>query len=111
MTNNTQPLLTPREAASYLNIAVGTLSNWRHLKRHDLPFLRMGNRIRYKLKDLEAFMSVDTVMDSISKRKHKKPPVVDYSVIQQYGVDGILYDVGYDKNGKIMWKRKSKEEK
>lgn len=59
---NTQPeptldLLTPQEAAALLRISAGTLASWRH--RYDprwLPFVRVGNLVRYRRGDIHSFV-------------------------------------------------------
>lgn len=50
-----EPLLTPREAAAYLQVAVQTLAKWRWLQLGP-PFRKVGRRlIRYAKSDLEAW--------------------------------------------------------
>lgn len=49
-------LLTPRETAALLRIAVGTLAVWRSTKRYPLPYLKLGHAVRYKETDVEHFM-------------------------------------------------------
>jgi hypothetical protein len=55
------PTLPPREAAAFLGLAEQTLSVWRSTKRYDLPYIKVGRRIRYRLADLEAFLKRNTV--------------------------------------------------
>lgn len=45
--------LTPAEAAEYLGCSVGHLNNDRSGKRR-IPFIKVLNKVRYKLSDLEA---------------------------------------------------------
>jgi excisionase family DNA binding protein len=112
MTNNDlQQLLTVRQVASYLNIAVGTLRNWRHLKRHDLRCTKVGGRLRYYREDVERFARIETIMESIKNRKPKKLPVADCYPIHQYDmVEEAWYDVTYDKNGKMIERTKLEKE-
>lgn len=49
-------LLTPAEAAAALRVSVGTLAQWRHHKRYDLPYLKLGTAIRYRAEDVRAFI-------------------------------------------------------
>ena len=49
-------LLTPLEAAQALGISAGTLAVWRCLERYPLRYIKVGYRVRYRLKDLEAFL-------------------------------------------------------
>lgn len=94
-----QPLLTPREAAEFLNISMSTLANWRAQKTHFLSYIKLGKRrIRYSLRDIENFLD------------GKKPKVQnEVSIITQYDIDkGYWVDIGYFK-GKQVWVRKHKE--
>jgi len=52
-------LLSIDEAASILGVSKGTLDVWRSTKRYDLAFVRIGGRIKYRLRD---------VLDWIEKR-------------------------------------------
>ena len=54
-------LLTPDQAADLLGVKTQTLAVWRAAKRYDLPFVRVGNCIRYRLADLEAWLASRTV--------------------------------------------------
>jgi excisionase family DNA binding protein len=49
-------LLTPQEAAAELGVSPGTLSIWRCAKRYPLKYIRVGSRIRYRLRDIEQFL-------------------------------------------------------
>ncbi len=53
----TKELLTTSEAASYLSITASTLINWRHTKRVEVPFVRIGHAVRYRRSDLDAFLA------------------------------------------------------
>jgi excisionase family DNA binding protein len=54
-------LLTPAEAAEYLGVQPQTLAAWRSSGRHGLPYVRVGSAIRYRLADLEGWLSRRTV--------------------------------------------------
>lgn len=60
MTTSDQ-VLSEREAAEILKIKPQTLSVWRCTRRYDLPFIRCGRSIRYRLSDLEAWLNRRTV--------------------------------------------------
>ena len=61
MTTATHPkLLTRDEAAAYLNVKPNTLAIWATTGRYDLPFVRIGRCVRYRLADLEAFIERQT---------------------------------------------------
>ena len=46
-------LLDPKQAAKFLGLKPCTLAVWRSKGRYDLPFLRIGGRIRYLIEDLQ----------------------------------------------------------
>ena len=54
-------LIDEREAARLLSITPGTLSVWRCVKRYDLPYLKVGRAVRYRLSDIEAFLQSRTI--------------------------------------------------
>lgn len=55
-------LLTTIEAAEYLGgVKPQTLAVWRMEHRHGLPYVRVGNLIRYRMSDLEAWLASRTV--------------------------------------------------
>ena len=60
--------LNPREAAAFLGVSHISLAIWRCKKRYALPYLRVGNRIFYELKDLEAFKKRRKVHPRPSRR-------------------------------------------
>ncbi len=53
-------LLTTEEAAEFLGLAAPTLVVWRSVRRYDLRFVRVGRRIRYRLSDLEEWITSRT---------------------------------------------------
>jgi excisionase family DNA binding protein len=52
-------LLTPDEASSLLKVPKGTLSVWRATNRVRLPFIKVGNAVRYRRADLAAFVQAN----------------------------------------------------
>jgi len=46
-------LLTRKEAAEYLKIQPQTLAAWSSIGRYDLPLIKVGRSVRYRLADLE----------------------------------------------------------
>ena len=56
----TEPLLLTAQAAEILGIKPGTLDNWRSTKRVQIPFVRVGRAVRYRLSDLQAFIERGT---------------------------------------------------
>ncbi len=51
------PLLTETEAASYLRLKVATLRRWRWAGIPELPFHKIGGRVRYSRHDLNDFIA------------------------------------------------------
>lgn len=54
-------LLTRVEAAQYLGVRLGTLCNWATTGRYGLPYVRVGRLVRYRRRDLDAFIERRTV--------------------------------------------------
>ena len=52
--------LTPEEAAAELSVSKQTLANWRSTGMFDLPFTKIGKRVRYRRSDLEAWLTKRT---------------------------------------------------
>jgi excisionase family DNA binding protein len=48
--------LTPKQAAEFLQVPETTLSIWRTTNRVRLPYFKLGRSVRYRLKDLQAFI-------------------------------------------------------
>lgn len=53
-------LMTPDEVASCLAVSVETLNVWRCTKRYNLPYIKAGRLVRYRLQDVEAFITSRT---------------------------------------------------
>lgn len=49
-------LLDDNAAAAMLDVSPGTLSVWRSTGRYNLPFLKIGRKVRYRRADLEAWL-------------------------------------------------------
>lgn len=54
-------LLTPSEVADLLGVKVETLQIWRCTHRYDLPYVKIGGRVRYKISDIESFIQKRTI--------------------------------------------------
>jgi excisionase family DNA binding protein len=61
MDPNANRLLTPDEVAEMLDVKPQTLAVWRCQKRQDLPYIKVGHKIRYRLRDVEAWLERQTV--------------------------------------------------
>ena len=53
-------LLDDKAAAALLDVAVGTLSVWRSTGRYNLPFLKIGRKVRYRRSAIDAWMAART---------------------------------------------------
>jgi excisionase family DNA binding protein len=49
-------LLDDIAAAALLDVSPGTLSVWRSTGRYNLPYLKIGRKVRYRRADLEAWL-------------------------------------------------------
>ncbi len=49
-------LLDEQEAAQLLDVSPGTLSVWRSTGRYNLPFLKIGRKVRYRRADLQEWL-------------------------------------------------------
>ena len=49
-------LLTTKEVARLLQVSASTLCKWRVSKRQQLPFLKLGRAVRYRVADVYAFL-------------------------------------------------------
>lgn len=47
-----EKLLTSKEAADFIVYEENTLASWRCNKTHELPYIKIGHRIRYRKQDL-----------------------------------------------------------
>ena len=60
MTGTTRLLSTP-EAAELLGISPGTMIVWRSNQRVNLPYIKLSRSVKYRLEDLDAFISSNTI--------------------------------------------------
>lgn len=56
-----QRLLTRAEAAAFLGLKEQTLATWASTKRYNLRYIKAGRCVRYRVRDLEAFLDSQTV--------------------------------------------------
>jgi hypothetical protein len=49
-------LLDDHQAAIALDVSPGTLSVWRSTGRYNLPFVKIGRKVRYRAGDLRRFL-------------------------------------------------------
>lgn len=48
--------LNRKKAAEYLGVTEGTLAVWASTGRYHLPFIKVGRKVYYTLKDLDTFI-------------------------------------------------------
>lgn len=53
-------LLDDKAAAALLDVSPGTLSVWRSTGRYNLPFIKVGRKVRYLRGDLLAWLASRT---------------------------------------------------
>lgn len=58
--DRTRELVDEKEAARFLDLGPGTLAVWRSTGRYNLPFIKIGRNVRYRVSDLEAFLEKGT---------------------------------------------------
>ena len=60
------PLLTENEAAAFLKVRSQTLAKWRMAgSGANLPFVKVGRSIRYRLSDLNAYLDRHTFNNTV----------------------------------------------
>jgi excisionase family DNA binding protein len=56
-------LLNRDQAARYLGVKKNTLSAWASTGRYNLPYIKVGHLVKYRVEDLEAFLQRGTIKD------------------------------------------------
>lgn len=54
-------LLNTEQAAVYLGVTPRTLEVWRCVKRHAIPYIKVGRLVKYRQTDLDAWLASHTV--------------------------------------------------
>lgn len=54
--SNAPALLNCAEAAKILGVQQNTLAIWRSTGRYELPFVRVGRAVRYRIRDIATFL-------------------------------------------------------
>ncbi len=63
------PLLSRREAATFLGIKESTLAVWHATNRYPLPVIKVGRLARYRQGDLEGFLKARTTSHMLPKQE------------------------------------------
>lgn len=53
-------LVSEDQAAEIIQVKKGTLAVWRSTGRYNIPFIKIGSKVRYRLADLEAWLMTRT---------------------------------------------------
>ena len=69
--NNTK-LLSQADVAKILGSTVPSLNNLRHQGRLDIPYIKFGNRIRYREEDIEQWIESNIVNHKTTGDKNVK---------------------------------------
>jgi Helix-turn-helix domain len=72
LTDLRSDLKSPAFAAAFLNTTTGTLAVWRCTKRYPLRFVRVGRKIMYRIRDLEAFIEARTMSGTVEDHDSKR---------------------------------------
>jgi hypothetical protein len=68
----TEELLTSKQAAALLGVAVNTLAIWRCKKRYSLRYIKVGANVRYRRGEIDRFLDERTVTNEpVVSRKRK----------------------------------------
>jgi excisionase family DNA binding protein len=69
-----QHIMTTPQAAAYLGLGITTLEKWRLVRNNGPKFLRLGRAIRYRLKDLDAWLdeSVRTSTSDVGNSRNAR---------------------------------------
>lgn len=59
---NLPPLLTEKQFSELVQIPVATLQHWRSTQRVQIPVIRIGRSIRYRLEDVKAILSGELIL-------------------------------------------------
>lgn len=64
---HSDPILPNVTAAEYLGITPHTLNVWRCNKRFDIPYIKVGGRVRYRKSSLDNFLLQQTIGETSSE--------------------------------------------
>ena len=59
---NLPPLLTEKQFSELVQIPVATLQHWRSTQRVQIPVIRIGRSIRYRLEDVKAILNGELIL-------------------------------------------------
>lgn len=56
----TEKLLNSQEASQYLGVTRDILAVWRTTRRYELPYIKVGRLVKYRLSDLDNWLNQRT---------------------------------------------------
>ena len=59
--SNTNQLLNRKQAADFLGVRESTLATWKCTRRYNLPSVKIGRLVKYRVSDLEQFIKEGVV--------------------------------------------------
>lgn len=62
---NPSQLIDPAVVAQLLNVSTGTLSVWRCTGRYNLPFIKVGRKVMYRVGQVNDFIDLRTRRQAI----------------------------------------------
>jgi hypothetical protein len=57
-------LLDTEDAASYIGVSSHTLEVWRSTKRYDVPYIKVGRLVKYRVYDLINWLNAHTIKNN-----------------------------------------------
>lgn len=55
-----QKFYTPEQVSELIGVTVGTLATWRMTGRYNLPYVKIGRRVRYEAETVQAWLDSRT---------------------------------------------------
>jgi len=69
MSENSNALMKPADAAIYLNCSVAVLNTWRCTGKQKIPYVKWGRHIRFRKQDLDSWIESQAVNQTNSSTK------------------------------------------
>ena len=60
-------LFSTDQAAAYLDLSPNTLEIWRCTKRHAIPYVKIGRKVRYRRADLDDWLETRTRRERVGE--------------------------------------------
>ncbi len=55
-TSSISEMVTPEQVSRSINVTEGTLQVWRSTGRYDLPYIKIGGKVMYRISDVNKFI-------------------------------------------------------